>query len=256
MTFLPHHHDRPSNQQKPGSIKPKPFVLVTLLTPAAAQKVTADWPWLPRRTAPPQGHDEVKEVMEGARFGLRALTKAQWEEMKEEYLEYRRQLLGEANGMDGRTNAASQISPTHPHQQELARSEAAVCDEVRDDSSAPPPTHISPNAPYPPGCLLFVRNVHAETNKTTLKALLAAHAPTAARGVDYVDYNKGMISVSIRLPSLVLRIPILTNISTVSHPRLLPCARACPHRRLFYPSNRPAVRSRRRGCVTDIWQRW
>lgn len=30
--------------------------------------------------------------------------------------------------------------------------------------------------PFPPGCLVFVRNVHPDTNKTTLKSLFSVHA--------------------------------------------------------------------------------
>jgi xRRM domain len=53
---------------------------------------------------------------------------------------------------------------------------------------------------YPHGCLAFIKNVHPETNKTTLKELLSAafrQDGEAATGqeVDYVDYLKGIDSV-------------------------------------------------------------
>ena len=65
---------------------------------------------------------------------------------------------------------------------------------------------LDASAPFPPGCLVFVRNVHPETNKTTLKTLFSAHAfgrdssaasSSSAVAIDYVDYNKGMTSVSV-----------------------------------------------------------
>ena len=51
------------------------------------------------------------------------------------------------------------------------------------------------NAPYPPGCLVHVRHVHPETNKTTLRKLFAKASSEDDAGIDYVDFNKGMITV-------------------------------------------------------------
>lgn len=48
--------------------------------------------------------------------------------------------------------------------------------------------------PFPPGCLVFVRNVHPDTNKTTLKSLFSVHA-------FFVDDNKD--TSSVRLPLLI-----------------------------------------------------
>ena len=63
---------------------------------------------------------------------------------------------------------------------------------------------ISLSSPYPTNSLVFVRNIHPETNKTTLRKLLSTAfvAPLAkgmalGGGVDYVDFNKGMDSVSL-----------------------------------------------------------
>jgi hypothetical protein len=56
------------------------------------------------------------------------------------------------------------------------------------------------DAPFPPGCLLFVRNVHPQTNRTTVRALLSqalVRKGMSADNVDYVDYTKGMDTVRI-----------------------------------------------------------
>lgn len=63
--------------------------------------------------------------------------------------------------------------------------------------------HAPPDAPFPPGCLVYVRGVHPETNRTTLKALFAARGfgPDA---LDYVDYSKGMGTVRLCFPRYAL----------------------------------------------------
>ncbi|KAG6836024.1 hypothetical protein H0H93_012169, partial [Arthromyces matolae] len=62
------------------------------------------------------------------------------------------------------------------------------------------------SSPYPYNSLVFVRNIHPETNKTTLRKLFStAFASSLARseingdGIDYVDFAKGMDSCHLRL---------------------------------------------------------
>ena len=62
---------------------------------------------------------------------------------------------------------------------------------IRTPTSSGPTLDAS--APYPYGCLVFVRGVHIETNKTTLKTLFGRAVD--GEGIDYVDYAKGMDSV-------------------------------------------------------------
>jgi xRRM domain len=70
--------------------------------------------------------------------------------------------------------------------------------------------NIHVNSAYPPGCLVFIRNVHPETNKTTLRNLfLHAREETVESGdsggkkdedgIDYLDYTKGMDCVCLFL---------------------------------------------------------
>ena len=53
-------------------------------------------------------------------------------------------------------------------------------------------------SPYPFGRLVFVRNIHPDTNKTTLKSLFA-QAFQDGSSLDYVDFSRGMDTVRVRL---------------------------------------------------------
>ena len=56
---------------------------------------------------------------------------------------------------------------------------------------------------FPLGCLIFVKNIHPQTNKTTIKELLSRTFSSHTSqdivqdggGVDYVDYQKNMDTV-------------------------------------------------------------
>lgn len=148
---------------------------------------------------------------EARRFGLRALSQARWDELKEEYLSYRKTLIEQVCDDDG---AVPNIPPT------VAPPASTVPASVPPSDSAdavpttlPPPAppektpaippcpHPSLDDPYPYGCLVFVRNIHPATNKTTLRALFSSvfedkEDKDAREAIDYVDFNKGMDSVS------------------------------------------------------------
>jgi hypothetical protein len=171
--------------------------------------------------------EEMSPLYVGAtKFGLRILTKARWEELRAEYLLYRQELVDEINmsqdegevrfydgGMKGymgemhdqeeqedprRTNQI-QVQKKVPIQSRSTKSAAIVANDSVDAAG------IHPNSTYPPGCLVFVRNVHPETNKTTLRSLfLHAKGPTGIEGgkkdddgLDYLDYTKGMDCVCV-----------------------------------------------------------
>lgn len=61
------------------------------------------------------------------------------------------------------------------------------------------------NSAYPPGCLVFIRHVHPDTNKTTLRNLFLhiweeGGNPGGEKdedGIDYLDYTKGMDCVCV-----------------------------------------------------------
>lgn len=58
------------------------------------------------------------------------------------------------------------------------------------------PAAIPPALNYPVGCLVFVKNLNSDTNKTVLRSLLARPFPAESLGyIDYVDYTRGLDSV-------------------------------------------------------------
>ena len=104
---------------------------------------------------------------------------------------------------------------------------------------------------------MFVRNVHPETNKTTLRSLfLHARGPTGIEvgkkdddGLDYLDYTKGMDCVCVLFLSIRLNINFqsnhkLTVLRPVTDSLARATTRALPH---LHP-NRPNIWSRRFRC--------
>lgn len=58
---------------------------------------------------------------------------------------------------------------------------------------------------YPEGCVLWIRNVHESSTRTTLKALFGSLLDQlqegSSKGVEFVDYEKGLDTVSSHLLS-------------------------------------------------------
>lgn len=151
------------------------------------------------------------------------LGSKEWDDLKAEYLQ--------------RQTALYDVMKTSAH---AAHQEASKLSRKQQEKVAPPqskelfskgqkdqPPHMgshsaNPAGPmkgsatandmyYPIGCLLFVKNLHPQTNKTTLKTLFGNLLKTAAREgaggratsveVDYVDWSKGMSSVRLLYPN-------------------------------------------------------
>ncbi|KAI0774671.1 hypothetical protein BD413DRAFT_472079 [Trametes elegans] len=197
---LPAHH-----LDRPGDVpKPKGFALVTFADEADAARLAEEWPWLPRRTAAPDG--AAAPEREGVKFGFRALRKARWDALQEEYRARRHQLLddharAEGGGRRAERDAPPQrtVPPVPAAQDDTPRAASQPPPETEPDESPAPAPSLTASAPFPPGCLVYARHVHPETNKTTLKALLAAHARVPPAALDYVDYSKGMAACHLRL---------------------------------------------------------
>ena len=206
-----------------------------------------------------------------AKFGLRILAKARWEELRAEYLLYRQELVDEINlsqnegevrvyndgrkGYMGETHDQEeqedarhqiQVQKRAPIQSRSTKSAAIVANDSVDTAG------IHPNSTYPPGCLVFVRNVHPETNKTTLRGLfLHAKGPTGIEGgkkdddgLDYLDYTKGMDCVCVLFrssPSVSILIFNLTVLRSITYSLARASTCALP---LLHP-NRPNIRTRR-----------
>ena len=78
-----------------------------------------------------------------------------------------------------------------------------IATEVAMETSRVDTVPVPSSASYPQGCLVFVRNVHPETNKTTLRALFSQafydseSSEISGDVVDYVDFNKGSETVRV-----------------------------------------------------------
>ncbi|PCH40760.1 hypothetical protein WOLCODRAFT_71275 [Wolfiporia cocos MD-104 SS10] len=199
----PHHRDQPGDTPKC-----KGFALVTLAGTEDCQYLMERWPWTRTHTA--NSHSDVNQragVGDAIKYGFRTMSKTRWEQLKEEYLTYRQRLLDSI--------ACAAVDDAD---EEAKPPELEPCDHVEDASASvteaiagnthTPPERPIPSTPlnlsYPQGCLVFVRNVHPETNKTTLRTLFSqAFADASARvskdGLDYVDFNKGMDTCYLRL---------------------------------------------------------
>ncbi|KAJ7633166.1 hypothetical protein FB45DRAFT_695804, partial [Roridomyces roridus] len=167
VTLPPHHTDDPKDEPKLKS-----FALITFADSADVETLLTAWPWDRQR----QNHTEDSpDASEAVKFGFRVLSKARWEELNAEYLRYRTQLLADINGAE--EPVASPEEPAPPVDEQPA---------------------LTVDSPFPPNCLVFVRHVHPESNKTTLRKFLA-QAAKAKDAIDYVDFNKGMDTCYIRL---------------------------------------------------------
>ncbi|KIM29499.1 hypothetical protein M408DRAFT_305460, partial [Serendipita vermifera MAFF 305830] len=155
--------------------------------------------------------DERVEVLkEGSESHLRSISLKDWEELKKQYLAWQAELYESMKPTESRgPKSGVQITP---------HVRPAVQSDIPRTKDAPPhlpPTEKSTNlrkagptltahsetlgykeASYPSGCLLFVKNLHPQTNKTTLKKLFE-HALESASStnevkvgeIDYVDWS-------------------------------------------------------------------
>ena len=194
IVLPPHYRDKPTDHPKC-----KGFALITLRDLQDVKSLLDDWPWEPCSVRIKRAENSSLDVdiaNEATKFGVRAISKKRWEELKDEYLAYQRRLLDELIAH----NEESNILPQERN--------------IEDDefySSAPAPTappseslvKTTLDFPYPIDCLVFVRNVHPETNKTTLRKLFTTAFD--GDGLDYVDFNKGMDSVSPSVSDCLLQ---------------------------------------------------
>jgi hypothetical protein len=196
ITLPPHHQDKPGDHPTC-----KGFALAVLRSPSDVEFLLHKWPW--DRTS---DHSRIKAAvlaespddLEASKFGFRTLSKTRWEELREEYLAYRKQLVEEINAFE----VAETLAHIHSTSS-VARKSPETTSSV-DVSQVVDAPKIDPSSPYPVNSLVFVRNVHPETNKTTLRKFFAtafveplANGAVQGDGLDYVDFNKGMDSVGL-----------------------------------------------------------
>lgn len=173
----------------------KGFAFVTLSSTGLVKKLLEDWPWLPgNQSAPVSGRIPASastDVTDAHRCGTRAITKVRWEELRDEYLTYRAQLLNAVHEEERKLRTSIQPKPRI--------AEPASAPSVSDG-----PFHSPVPQDYPRGCLAFARNIHTETNKTTLRKFFTSTVGFSQDVLDYVDFNKGMDSVSLEWYTAIL----------------------------------------------------
>ncbi|KAK7443231.1 hypothetical protein VKT23_015829 [Stygiomarasmius scandens] len=219
ISFPSHHLDK-NDASKPK--KCKGFAFVTLSDLPDARTLTEAWPWERRQrsdlstsnvAAVASSEDEAeaeanedtstKAEPEAHKFGFRALSKARWEALREEYEVWRKKildsLLAESHAGTDHATSVEAIEENENVETNSGRKRKRQRDATRMASLNSTPA--SPNSVYPPSCLVYVKNVHPETNKTTLKTLFGQCFPDSGGkgGVDYVDFNKGMDTCYLRL---------------------------------------------------------
>ncbi|KAH7887426.1 hypothetical protein F5I97DRAFT_1935569 [Phlebopus sp. FC_14] len=194
VTLPPHHLD------KPGDIpKCKGYALVMFSTKQLSDALLEKWPWNRRLVSLDASTSDMAapESKEALKFGFRAIPKARWNQLNEEYIAYRQRLVDEIVEADvslaGHPGAEDAL---HPEEGVVPGSPSSPSSHL--PAPAPSAPETTPCSPYPFNCLVFVRNVHPETNKTTLRSLFSQAFPST-QGIDYVDFNKGMDVSYLRL---------------------------------------------------------
>ena len=165
---------------------------MTLADHQDVQRLLEEWPWDKQLNHDDKASPTSDEyARESSKFGLRTLSKSRWDELKQEYLAYQRKLLNELvafnEGSSNLSLGTDVLAPEHDENHDVAY------------QPEPEPVDLATTtlaSPYPVNCLVFVRNIHPETNKTTLRKLFStAFDAATAESLDYVDFNKGMNSV-------------------------------------------------------------
>ncbi|EIN11043.1 hypothetical protein PUNSTDRAFT_112817 [Punctularia strigosozonata HHB-11173 SS5] len=200
ITLPPHHLDKPGDPPKC-----KGFALVTLSSAEDAEFILAAWPWDPT-SARHKENPVPSIVQECVKFGFRCLSKREWSKRQDEYLAYRQKLLHEIVAADAEQTGPRSVPPPSVSESTVTESPAIPPPST---AAEPSPASTQPWSPYPLDCLVFVRRVHPQTNKTTLRTLfsvafkLRAQPPSAAPsdGIDYVDFTKGLDTCYLRLAS-------------------------------------------------------
>jgi hypothetical protein len=148
----------------------------------------------------------------------------EWNTRKQEYLERQKGL----NRLKFDYGAASTTGITSKPQhhsiqrntraQEVPQDSSVARSQLKKEKDVPPhmasqktlqnSIPVTKDLSYPVNCLVFVKNLYPQTNKTALKALFgdylmlamqSQNKPVINGGVDYVDWSKGMSSVGHHL---------------------------------------------------------
>lgn len=225
VSFPPHHSD----PERKGPHRYKAFAFVVLDSSSSAEALINAYPWSsvdPLRHTQLRGR-QIKEdkdrehvlsnvEAEAAKFGTRTLSKTSWDKLKDEYLNYQRTVLA----LNARTEQKDEFGLAGTSKVNIIPKVDASPLVQGNSRDLPPPraeTTVTPNETYPKNCLIFVKNVHPETNKTTLRQIFTS-ALSSTTAIDYVDYTKGIDSV---LAIFILFFSMFSNCSGQCHLRLI-----------------------------------
>jgi len=251
------------HEPEPDSIPTcKGFALVTLSCLDDVEALLDAWPWDPssatvlkqdgmENVQPGLPVHENQELTSAKAFGLRICTKARWEELRAEYLLYRQRLVDEINQQQDAEFARRGVREIESKPSEALETRDSQMDHLkrkRSESSTAQTHHEVFGSRFPSGCLVFVRHVHPETNRTTLRTLFSRAWEESSANKDvihYIDYGKNMDSV---WTFSALNFGILLII--VKLPVLRPSKYTCPRRTvcelLFQSPRHTVVRSGQR----------
>lgn len=238
VEFLPHHLDGPgdipnckgfalvtfsSKEDVEYLLEHWPWEKVPLPTQGGAQRSE-----LTKRNSTPEqsnpedgkkekekrrGRSGCPEAVLARNRGLRVCTKIRWGKLREEYIAYGQRLANEL----GREQDESRNKGKEPLQQLQVESNSNVeankegppIGVSKQDEPKPPQGKKRPHSEieataivkygFPAGCILFVRDVHYATNKTTLKKLFSRPWQSKTNNLAYVDYAKNMDGVRLIL---------------------------------------------------------
>lgn len=203
LYFPSHHQDRAN---RADLRKCKGFAFVVFSSASAVARLHHLWPWDNNPSKEPKSERGEQDV-EAHRFGFRTLPQPAYHQLQQEYLAHR-QTLVEEMALDEDEEVVMNVPPKR----------AYPIKRVPDHYPPPflPSTDTQHNATpqkYPPNVLLFIRNIHPDTNKTSLRKLLSS----SEDAIDYVDYTKGMDSVrTLSLSLSVCPYGLLTHSSVIS----------------------------------------
>ncbi|KAK7676140.1 hypothetical protein QCA50_014923 [Cerrena zonata] len=177
--------------------KCKGFALVTLSSSEQAQSLLENWPW--KRRIDAIHSDRSPLAHEAHKFGFRTLSRVRWAALNEAYLSHGQSLLGQIPESEHHEDSSSERL--------VDDSPCTIDINLPTDSESRPSVSgkTTSSSLYPYNCLVFVRNIHPETNKTTLRTLFSSAFASPQTvlpprdGLDYVDFNKGMDTCFLRL---------------------------------------------------------
>jgi len=199
IVFPPHHQDLPDSIPVC-----KGFALITLSSEGDVQTLLDAWPWDSKKCTELEKGDVKKaksqssEERSAKASGLRVCTKARWEELRAEYLLHRQQLVDEVNQYQDEEESRRQkgsLDEGPLKEDDKAASSSKRKQLPESAAQSQNDAEIHPNSPYPTACLVFIRHVHPETNKTTLRTLFSQAWAESDNAIDYIDYSKNTDSV-------------------------------------------------------------